>query len=209
MEVLRMDVQAGRAPFAPALALELHDTVGATLFALRAAIERIADEPYLDPATQARLAVVKGHARDAAAAVRGFARTLGAPAQHSTLAVALREQCRALTERSDVEAGVVILTDLPPMPPASTNTLIEAVRACLLHVERHARARFVAVSAFAVRDGVGVAVSNDGPGPAAGGGRRNGRGMTQLAGLMARAGGTVSSGPSEDSGVVVQLWMPA
>jgi signal transduction histidine kinase len=191
------------------LALELHDTVGATLFTLRAGIERIADQPDLDATTRDQLAAVERHARDAAAAVRGFMRVLNAPPEEVALGVALREHCRALTERCGVEARVVVLTELPTMPYSRVRILTDAARECLLNVEKHAQAHSVVVSVFAVRDGVGVTLSDDGIGLSEDYDENPGLGLAALAERLAQAGGTAAIGPCEDGGAVVQLWIPA
>ncbi|HEV2347688.1 MAG TPA: GAF domain-containing protein [Actinocrinis sp.] len=191
------------------LALELHDTVGATLFTLRAGIDRIAGQQHLDESTRDRLAALNRLTHDASAAVHGFTRVLTVPPQQAAIGVALREHCRALTERSGVDARVVVLTELPAMPYSRAGILADAARECLLNVEKHAHAKSVVVSVFAVRDGVGVTLSDDGVGLAENFAEHGGLGLAAMTARLTRAGGTVVIGPNEEGGVVVQLWVPA
>jgi signal transduction histidine kinase len=190
------------------LAFELHDTVGATLFTLRAGIEQIAEESHLDQGTRDRLAAIDRGAREAAAAVRGFMKVLNDPPEQVAVGVALRGHCRALTERSDVDARVLILTDLPALPYSRVRILTDAVRECLLNVEKHAQAHSVVVTVFAQRGGVAVTVSDDGVGLAEDFDERGGLGMVAMTERLTQAGGTIAVGAGDDGGLTVQLWMP-
>ncbi len=58
------------------LALELHDTVGAMLFTLRAGIRQLGGEPQLDATLRTRVLLMEQHAAEAAAALRGSLRAL-------------------------------------------------------------------------------------------------------------------------------------
>jgi signal transduction histidine kinase len=191
------------------LALELHDTVGATLFTLHAGIQQLGDEPHLDAELRARLTALERHAVDAAAALRGSLRVLNAPPEQVALGVALREHCRAFTERTSVTARVITLTELPTMTPARVRILTDAAREALLNVEKHAHARSVVVSVFTLRNGVAVTVSDDGVGLRDDHEHSDGLGLVTMAERLAQVGGTVAIGRNDDGGVTVQAWTPA
>jgi len=190
------------------LAVELHDTVGAVLFTLRAGIQRLRDEPLLDTEVQYRLGAIEQQAAEASAALRGSMRVLHAPPEQVALGVALREHCRAFAERTGVAARIITLTELPSLPRARMGALADAAREALLNVEKHARARSVVVSVFSLRGGVAVSVSDDGVGLNDDYTRRDGLGLASMVERLARVGGTASIGPNEDGGVTVQAWIP-
>ena len=190
------------------LAVELHDTVGATLFTLRAGIRRLNDEPQLDETVRARLTAIEQQAAEASAALRGSLRVLHAPPAQVALGVALREHCRAFTERTGVDARVITLTELPTLSRSAITLLTDATREALLNVEKHAQPHSAVVSLFALRDGVAVTVSDDGAGLADDYAGRGGLGLTSMSERLARVGGTVTIGPNDDRGVTVQAWIP-
>src|SRR6266536_1291037 len=138
------------------LALELHDTVGAMLFTLRAGISQLGGEPQLDATLRTRVLLMEQHAAEAAAALRGSLRALSAPPEEVALGVALRGHCRAFAERTEINARALTLTDLPTLSPYRIRVLADFAREALLNVEKHAQARSVVVSVFAIRDGVAV-----------------------------------------------------
>ncbi len=190
------------------LALELHDTVGAMLFTLRAGIQRLGDEPQLDPETRSRVSVIEHQAIEAAAALRGSLRVLSAPPEQVALGVALRGHCRAFTERTGASARHITLTELPPLPPSRIRVLSDFTREALLNVEKHARAQSIVVSVFAVRDGLAVSISDDGVGLAAGHEGHAGLGLGAMAERLGQVGGTLTMGRNDDGGVTVQAWLP-
>ena len=191
------------------LALELHDTVGAMLFTLRAGISRLGEEPELDEAIRARVSTIERQAIEASAALHGSLRVLSAPPEQVALGVALRTHCRAFTERTGVSARAITLTDLPALAPSRIRVLTDFAREALLNAEKHARAQSVVVSVFAIRDGVAVTVSDDGIGlrdqPAV----HSGLGLAATAERLAQVGGTITLGRNDDGGVTVQAWLPA
>jgi signal transduction histidine kinase len=195
------------------LAMELHDTVGAMLFTLRAGIRQLGDEPQLDEAVRARLRAIEGQAADASAALRGSLHVLHAPPAQVALGSGLREHCRAFTGRTGVEARVLTLTELPSLPHSAIQALTNAAREALHNVEKHARARSVVISVFALRSGVAVTVSDDGVGLAGNQienrGGLAGLGLLSMSERLARLGGSLNIGPNDDGGVTVQAWIPA
>jgi signal transduction histidine kinase len=190
------------------LALELHDTVGAMLFTLRAGIRRLGDEPQLDAELRARVGVMEQQAAEAAAALRGSLRVLNAPPEEVALGVALREHCRAFTERTGITARTLTLTDLPTLPSYRIRVLADFAREALLNAEKHAHARSIVVSVFGIRDGLAVTVSDDGVGLRDGYAEHDGLGLAAVSERLAQVGGTVTIGRNDDGGVTVQAWLP-
>jgi len=190
------------------VALELHDSVGAMLFTLRAGLQRLCDEPRLDADIRTRVTALDQQAVDAAAALRGSLRVLSAPPEQVALCVALREHCRAFEDRTGVNARVITLTELPTLPRSRVGTLADAAREALLNVEKHARAQSVVVSVFALRDGVAMTVSDDGVGLDSDPACAEGLGLASMSEQVARVGGTVTIGRNDDAGVTLQAWVP-
>jgi signal transduction histidine kinase len=191
------------------VALELHDSVGAMLFTLRAGIRRLGDEPLLDAQVRSRLSAIEQQAVEASAALRGSLRVLSAPPEEVALCVALREHTRAFADRTCVNARMITLTELPNLQQSRAAALADATREGLLNVEKHARAQSVVVSVFALRDGVAVTVTDDGVGLDADHARGDGLGLASISERVARVGGTVTIGRNDDGGATFQAWAPA
>jgi signal transduction histidine kinase len=191
------------------LAVELHDTVGAMLFTLRAGIRQLGDEPLLDEAVRTRLSTIEDQVVEASAALRGSLHVLHAPPAQVALGSGLREQCRAFTTRTGVDARVITLTELPSLPRSAIQVLTNAAREALHNVEKHARAQSVVVSVFAMRSGVAVTVSDDGVGLPDCHGTGVGLGLPSMSERLARLGGSLTIGSNDDGGVTVQAWVPA
>jgi signal transduction histidine kinase len=190
------------------VALELHDSVGAMLFTLRAGLQRLCDEPGLDEDVLSRLTALDQHAVEASAALRGSLRVLNAPPEQVALCVALREHCRAFQDRTGVDTRVITLTELPTLPRSRIGALADAAREALLNVEKHARAQSVVVSVFELRDGVAMTVSDDGVGLDSDSACAEGLGLAAMSEQIARMGGTVTIGRNDDAGVTLQAWVP-
>jgi signal transduction histidine kinase len=190
------------------VALELHDTVGAVLFTLRAGIQRLGDEPNLDDVVRARLTTIGQQAAEASEALRGSLQALNAPPEEVALGVALRGHCRAFEERTGIAARLITLTNMPALSRPRITALSDATREGLLNVEKHARASSVVVTAFSHRNGVAVTVSDDGIGLDDGFAHRDGLGLPSMSERLARMGGTITIGPNEDGGVILQAWLP-
>jgi len=190
------------------LALELHDSVGAMLFAIGAGVRGLGGEPALDPRVRSRLAAIERQAGEASAALRLSLQALGAPPRDLALAVALRCDCRSFEERTGLPARVILLSEVPALAPAATRALADSVREALLNVEKHAAARSVVVTVSAHRGGVLVVVADDGAGIAAGAGDGRGLGLQAVAERLARLGGGAALDPNEDGGATLRLWVP-
>jgi signal transduction histidine kinase len=191
------------------LALELHDTVGAMLFTIGAGIRSLGTESGLDVVVRSRLSNIELQATEATAALRDSLRVLSSPPERVALGVALREHCRAFTDRTSTVAQVITLTELPTLPRSRVWALADAAREALLNVEKHAQAQSVVISVFASRDGVTVAVSDDGVGLGGAPARHTGLGLASTSDRLARLGGSLAVEPNDDGGVTVQAWVPA
>jgi len=128
------------------LALELHDSVGAMLFAIGAGVRGLGGEPALAPVVRSRLADIERQAGEASATLRLSLQALSVPPQELALGVALRCDCRCFEERSGVSARVILLSEVPVLRAAATRALADSVREALLNVEKHAGARSVVVT---------------------------------------------------------------
>jgi signal transduction histidine kinase len=191
------------------LALELHDTVGAMLFTLGAGIRRLGAEPGLASEVRARLSTIEQQAVEATAALRDSLRVLSAPPEQVALGVALREHCRAFSDRTNITARMITLTELPTLARSRVWALADAAREALLNVEKHARAQSVVISIFTLRDGVAVTVSDDGVGLDDDCTGNAGLGLAATSDRLARIGGSLAVAANDDGGVTVQAWVPA
>jgi LuxR family transcriptional regulator, regulator of acetate metabolism len=190
------------------LALELHDTVGAMLFTIGAGVRSLGDDLARHPELRARLETIERQAAEAAAVFRESLDALHAPPEAVALGVALRADCRSFEERTGIPTRLLMLDDIPPLHSSRSGALAGAVREALLNVEKHAQATSVLVSVFIGRDGVAVAVHDDGVGPPVPGDDRGGLGLAAATERLARVGGRLSLGRNDDGGVTVQAWVP-
>jgi len=196
------------------LALELHDSVGAMLFAIGAGVRGLGGDPALDPRVRDRLEAIERQAGEASATLRLSLQALSAPPQDLALAVAVRCDCRSFEERAGLPARVILLNEVPPLRPGSASALADSVREALHNVEKHARARSVVVTISTHRDGVLVVVADDGIGiqadadADASGAPGRGLGLAAIRERMARVGGGVLIDANEDGGATLRLWAP-
>jgi signal transduction histidine kinase len=190
------------------LALELHDSVGAMLFAIGASVRGLGGEPALDPAVRSRLEAIERQAGEAGATLRLSLQALSAPPEELALGVALRCDCRAFEERTGLPARVILLSEVPALRAGATRALADSVREALLNVEKHARARSVVVTVSAQRGGVLVVVADDGVGIPAGGVEARGLGLQAIRDRLGRLGGGLLVDAGEDGGATLRLWVP-
>lgn len=190
------------------LALALHDTVGAMLFAISAGVRNLGGDDQVPVSVRRRLADIEAKAQEAAATLRESLQALSASPEELALGVALRADCRSFQERAGIPARVVTVTELPPLDAARTQALVEVAREALLNVEKHAMARSVVVTAFAARDGVTVAVADDGVGLAGATADGKGIGVRAAADRLGRLGGYLTLATNEDGGTTLKAWVP-
>jgi signal transduction histidine kinase len=190
------------------LAAELHDSVGALLFAIGSGVAGLAESAAGDPDLAARLERLQRQADDASHALRDSLRTLRASPAALALSVALRADCTAFADRTGIPAELIILDDDPPeLSPTRTEVLVAAVREALLNVEKHARATAVVVTAGR-RPGGGliIAVTDDGAGLRPD--HTPGLGLTATADAAGRLGGTVRIASDHDGGTTWRIELP-
>jgi signal transduction histidine kinase len=190
------------------LALELHDSVGAMLFAIGAGVRRLEIDPALDPQVRLRLEEIERRAGEASATLRLSLQALSASPQDLALGVALRCDCRAFEERTGVPARVVLLSEAPALRASAIKALTDSVREALLNVEKHANARSVVVTVSSHRDGVLVVVADDGVGMPAERTQGRGLGLQAMADRLGRVGGGAVVDANEDGGATLRLWVP-
>ena len=181
------------------LAMQLHDTVGAMLFTIGAGVRSLGDDLARQPDLRARLETIERQAAEAAAVFRESLDALHAPPEADS---------RGFEERTGIPTRMLVLDDLPPLHASRSSALASAVREALLNIEKHARASSVLVSVFASRDGVAVAVHDDGVGPPPDGADRGGLGLAAATERLERVGGHLTMGRNDDGGVTVQAWVP-
>lgn len=190
------------------LALELHDTVGATLFTVGAGIRQLGTEPGLDVQVRSRLAYIEEQTIEAAATLRRSLRVLSTPPDDVALGVAVREHCRAFEDRTEVPTRMISLTELPTMSASRVSALADAAREALLNVEKHAHADSVVATIFAAGDRVSVTVSDDGVGLPDRTVLERGLGLAAITEALARVGGAMTVSANDDGGVTMHVWVP-
>lgn len=188
------------------LALELHDTVGASLFTIGTGIRSLGDTLIGNQDARARVKTLSDQTANASLALRRSMRALSAPPEQIALSVALRQDCRAFEDRTGVPAQLILLTEVPVLPEPVIVALTKAAREALLNVEKHAAATSVVVSVCAVPGRLILAVSDDGVGLAAD--RVPGLGLAAVGERLSRLGGDLLMRPGDDGGVTVQVWVP-
>jgi signal transduction histidine kinase len=189
------------------LAAQLHDSVGALLFAIGSGVAGLSDALGADPELAARLGRLQAQASEASAALRDSLRTLRASPAALALAVALRADCAAFGDRTGVPAELVVLDDPPALPPSRTEVVLAAVREALLNVEKHAGASAVVVSVAArPGDGLVVAVTDDGAGLAPD--HRPGVGLATTGDAVRRLGGALTVAADPQGGTAWRLELP-
>ncbi|MEV0364642.1 GAF domain-containing sensor histidine kinase [Nocardia fusca] len=189
------------------LAADLHDSVGALLFAIGSGVADLAESAQVDPELRARLDRLQRQAVDATTALRESLRTLRSSPAALALGVALRADCVAFADRTGLPAELVILDGEPPeLAPSRSDVLVTAVREALLNVEKHAHASAVTVSVQRSRPWLTVAVHDDGVGVRPD--HRPGLGLTSTAEALARLGGSVRVVSDPDGGTIWRARLP-
>jgi len=192
------------------MAAELHDGVGALLFAIGSGVAGLAEQSAGDPELEARLRRLQAQASEASAALRDSLRTLRASPAALELGVTLRADCAAFCERTGIAAELVILEEPRALPTSRSDVLVGAVREALLNVEKHSQARAVVVTVasrvVAGRDTLVVAVTDDGVGlPAQ---HRFGLGLTSTQEAVARIGGALRLTTDASGGTSWRVQIP-
>jgi signal transduction histidine kinase len=189
------------------LAADLHDSVGALLFAIGSGVADLAESTQADPELRARLDRLQRQAVDATTALRESLRTLRSSPAALALGVALRADCTAFADRTGLPAELVILDEDPPeLAPSRSDVLLTAVREALLNVEKHAHACAVTVSVRRSGPWLTVAVHDDGVGLRPD--HTPGLGLTSTAEALGRLGGSVRVVSDPDGGTAWRARLP-
>lgn len=198
------------------MAHSLHDSLGASLFSIGAALRSLrsglGDEPSPAAVSIAgRLAEIEEETSRVAATVRRTLFALDEAPVEMALSVAMQADCRAFTERAGIEARALLLGAVPVLGPTQNRELVLMVREALVNIEKHAQARSVIVSTYASDGGVNVIVTDDGVGPPP---RKPeavhaGLGLVTAHERLARLGGRLEVRAAEGGGCAVHGWIPA
>ena len=194
------------------LALDLHDSVGAMLFAITAGVRSVA-ESTSDTSLHSRLSAIESQAREAATTLRESLRTLQSPTEQLALGAALQATIRAFETRSGISARLVMLDVLPPLGDRIVRTLIATAKEGLLNVEKHAGATDVVVTVGCAKDGIALAVTDNGVGidePAAQEARNetdHGFGLPAIEKALTDIGGWLAVTNNPDGGTTFRAWV--
>lgn len=191
------------------MAHALHDSLGASLFSIGAALRSLRGELNDSPPIAARLAEIEEETARVAATVRRTLFALDEAPREMALSVALQADCRAFAERTGMEARALLLGAVPVLGPTQNRELVLMVREALVNIEKHASARSVIVSTYASDGGVNVVVTDDGVGPP----RKtdtvhSGLGLATAHERLARLGGRLEIRDAEVGGCAVHGWVP-
>lgn len=189
------------------VAVELHDTVGALLYAIGTGLRGLRGPVSTGADITERVAALEDHATQASQLLRDALRALHASPTELALCAAVQAECLALEERAGLRTHVITFGDLPPLGHERLAPLTRAVREALRNVEKHADAQSVAVTISADDDEVVVAVTDDGVGfdpvPATAG-----IGLASSADSLAAVGGTLNVLANPDGGTLWRARIP-
>lgn len=199
------------------IAVELHDSVGAMLFAIGAQVRDLLTDEDTSPALAERLGSVEQRLTEASSALRRSLAALSEPAAQCSLPTTVAGDCRAFQERTGVAARAVTLTPLPELDAQRCRTVLSAIREALLNVEKHAGASSVVVSLAASDGSLTAVVADDGSGwirrpvPSEPGGEAlpaGGIGLAAVEERLGRIGGTLQIFGNDDTGLTVRIRIP-
>ncbi|WP_312868016.1 GAF domain-containing sensor histidine kinase [Amycolatopsis pithecellobii] len=189
------------------VAADLHDTVGALLFAIGSGVAGLAETSTGNPDVAAQLQRLQTQVAEATNALRTSLRTLRASPSALALSVAMQGDCSAFSDRTGLPAELIILDDPPELAPSRADVLISAVREALLNVEKHARASAVVVTVSRRPSGeIIVAVTDDGVG--LGTGHAPGLGLSKSQEAVARVGGALRVTSDPHGGTTFRVEIP-
>ena len=181
------------------VAVELHDTVGALLYAIGTGLRGLREPAGAGTDLADRVAALEDQATQASQLLRDALRALHASPTELALSAAVQAECRSLEERTGLRTHVITLGELPPLGRQRLGAITRAVREALRNVEKHAHAQSVAVTISADEDELVIAVTDDGagydPDPATAG-----IGLASCAESLAAIGGTLDILANPDGG---------
>jgi signal transduction histidine kinase len=189
-------------------AVELHDNVGAMLFAIGAAVGDLRSQAGLSPGLLHRLNAIEEQVSDAASALRQALDVLSETPEDKALLTGVQSACRAFEGRTGIPAKVIALGDVPQLGAARQQVVQRVAREALLNVEKHASAGSVVVTVAALDGGVTIVISDDGVGFSPDQEWHAGLGLVSLRDTLAEVGGRLSVVNGEDEGTTVRAWVP-
>jgi signal transduction histidine kinase len=193
------------------IAREVHDVVAHSLGVI--SIHAEAAEALLErgsPDVSRPVAVIRTTSRDALEELRGVLGGMRAeqPSPHLGMA-----ELPALVARFR-EAGVAVTLDVGPvdepgpLPEAVESAAYRLVQEGLTNALRHARGASVSVWVSRDEDGLAVAVHDDGRGVGGANSHPPGFGLAGMRERVARLGGQLRAGPTEDGAFAVDARLP-
>jgi len=194
------------------MALDLHDTVGAMLFAITAGVRSV-NETVNDVALRARLGAIESQAKEAASMLRDSLRALATPTDQLALGSALQAVIHHFEVRTSIKASLMMLDVLPSLSDSTVRILIAAAKEGLLNIEKHARADNVVVTLGSLGNGVTLAITDDGIGAEVDSllphneERDHGFGLDAIEHALASVGGTLQVVENPDGGTTFRVWV--
>ncbi|HZZ47098.1 MAG TPA: GAF domain-containing protein [Pseudonocardia sp.] len=193
------------------VALELHDSVGAMLYAVTAGVRRLSDDMSgtADDDVLQKLTDLQTQAAEATRLLRESLRTLHASPSELALSVALQADCQSFEQRSGITTHVMTLGELPALSAERMRLVSTAVREALLNVEKHAQATSVAVTISQSCNELVIAVTDDGVGLAGSDPDTSpGIGLVSLSEALGRAGGRLELRSPPEGGTIWRARLP-
>mgnify|MGYP001392315334 CR=1 FL=1 len=190
------------------LALDLHDTIGAMLFAIGAGVRSVTEETNIDAGLQQRLVAIEQQASEAANALRASLRALRTSPDELALGTAIQAACHRFEERTGVKAKLVMFDALHTLSEARVRALVAAVKEGLLNVAKHAQATEVVVTVDNLREGVAITIIDNGVGLAREKGDHHGYGRDAIGAALRQLGGDLKMYDLPEGGASFRAWVP-
>ena len=186
---------------------QLHDSVGALLFAIEAGAKRIGEVALDNTDVSARAREIVETAAAAGTALRASIEGLASETATAPVAT-LRADLRELENRSQIAAALVLPDGFPEIADHYASILIATERELVRNVERHSQADRLVVSIFPKLNGVAMVVTDNGSGQADS--IIEGVGLSGCRTRLEQIGGSLSflSDPDEP-GLTAKVWIPA
>jgi signal transduction histidine kinase len=189
------------------VAVELHDTVGALLYAIGTGLRGLREPLSAGTNLAQRVAALEDQATHASQLLRDALRALHASPTELALSAAVQAECRSLEERTGLRTHVFTLGELPLLDRRRLGPIARVVREALRNVEKHAHAHSVVVTMSAGADEVVIAVTDDGvgfdPDPSS-----VGIGLASSADTLAAIGGRLDVHANPDGGTLWRARIP-
>ena len=193
LSALRVDRERRR------IARDLHDGLAQELAFIVGQASRLPSQGD-DPS-----AAISSAAARALAEARQAIATLSRPAG-GTLDASVALAAEEVASRNGVELRLELAPDLDA-PDQVHNALARIVREAVSNAIRHGKAHIVRVE-LAKRDGVRLAVEDDGQGIDGRGKASGGFGLVSMRERAEALGGTMAVGPGAERGTRVEIWLP-